>query len=105
MRLLSTLRSIEQQLLCSSVKKKAQQRTFLEAVNMSPTPADCLAVAIVPTCAATLAVALRFYVRVRRGVGVGRDDWTSLVALVWSSTLPALHAFRITMADNIVNRH
>ena len=49
---------------------------------MSPTSSDALAVAIVPTCCATVAVALRFYVRAKRGVQLAKDDWTTLLALV-----------------------
>lgn len=49
---------------------------------MSPTKGGTVAAAVILPVCGTLAVALRFYVRVAKNVKVQSDDWTILVALV-----------------------
>lgn len=57
---------------------------------MSPNPSETLAVAIVPTCLATVAVALRLHIRIKRRVCLGRDDWTALLSLILTWCLAAV---------------
>ena len=49
---------------------------------MSPTPQGVIAVAVILPSFASIAVALRFYVRRKKKTQLQSDDWTILVALV-----------------------
>jgi hypothetical protein len=51
---------------------------------MSPNPAQVIVVSAVLVALASIAVALRFHVRKSRQSKLGPDDWTILVALVYS---------------------
>lgn len=51
---------------------------------MSPNPAQVIVVSAVLVSLASLAVALRLYVRSRQRTSIGVDDWTIVLALVCS---------------------